>query len=94
MKLTDIVVDLKENAGNEENLSLNKTPSIGDTGDYITTSQAAKLLGVTASRVRQLIMDGKLKSHSPNKGRRDNLLKVSEVQSFKNSMSGKPGPQT
>lgn len=85
------IESLCENEGNAENKTLDKAPPPGDTGDLISTAQAAKILGVSQSRVRQLIMDGKLKAHNPVKGRRDNFLKVSDVRSYKKSGNHEPG---
>jgi excisionase family DNA binding protein len=65
-----------------ENSNMSKTPPPGKTGEFVTTAQAARVLKVTMSRVRQLIMDGQLKSYGPEKGRRDNLLKLSDVKLF------------
>lgn len=88
MKLVDIV----EAHGNQENQTLRQTPPSGDSGQFITTSQAARILGVTASRVRQFIMDGKLSvAASPSKGRRDTLLKLAAVRAFRKKMTHKPG---
>ena len=77
----------------DENDDMQKTPPPGDIGDWLTTAQAARILKVTMSRVRQFIMDGRLKSHSPVKGRRDNLLKKSDVLKFKDEdreITGRP----
>lgn len=74
--------NLFEGSSKDENSDMNKTPPPGKLGPYITTAQAAKELGVSMSRVRQFIMDGRLKSYSPEKGRRDNMLKLSEVKAF------------
>jgi len=46
---------------------------------YFTTVHAAQLLGVTPSRVRQLICEGRLKSE---KYGRDHLIKEEELQKF------------
>ena len=54
MKLTDIIV-LNEQPGNAENKSFKKAPPV--TGDTMSTAQAAKELGVTPSRIRQLKME-------------------------------------
>ena len=89
MKLSQIV----ETKQKDENDDMEKTPPPGDIGDWLTTAQAAKVLKVTMSRVRQFIMDGRLKSHSPVKGRRDNLLKRSDVLKFKDEyreITGRP----
>lgn len=83
-------------AKKDENSDLNKTPPPGKLGQFITTSQAARILKVTASRVRQFIMDGRLKSYSPEKGRRDNMLKLSEVRAFagkEREPTGRPSEQ-
>lgn len=71
MKLSDLIV-LKEN----------NVPADNDINPVITTSQAAKKLGVTPSRVRQLIGQGRLNANGPKKGRRDNMLKIDDVSSF------------
>jgi len=34
-----------------------------NTNEWLTTAQAAKILGVTAARVRQLIREGTVKAH-------------------------------
>lgn len=70
-------------AGNPDKDEKDKeTPAAGDLGQYITTKQAAEILGVDASRVRQFIMDGRLKAHNPVPGRRDNFLKRADVEAF------------
>lgn len=69
--------EISENKKNE-NSDLSKAPE-SDTGK-MTTAQAAKKLGVTMGRVRQMIMDDKLSADSPEKGRRDNLLSSKDVQ--------------
>lgn len=78
------LADLFENKSTQktENDDMHKTPAPGELGQYITTAQAARILKVTMSRVRQLIMDGQLKSYQPEKGRRDNMLKLSEVRAY------------
>lgn len=65
-----------------EDKDVDKAPPPGITGDKITTAQAAKILDVTMSRVRQMIADGDLKDYGPEKGRRDNLVSKSEVDSI------------
>ena len=82
MKLTDVI--LNEQPGNRENETFKKAPQPGDIGDIETTAQAAKELGVTPSRVRQMKAEGKFKTvKGPVEGRRDNLIKTSEVKSKK-----------
>lgn len=89
MKLSDIV--LTEQPGNKENETFKKAPPPGDVGDQVTTAQAAKELGVTPSRVRQMKADGQLKTaKGPVEGRRDNLIRTSEVKSKKENKRG-PG---
>ena len=91
MKLSDI---LTEQPGNKENETFKKAPPPGDVGDQITTAQAAKILGVTPSRVRQMKADGKLKTaKGPVEGRRDSLIRTSEVKSKKEKKHG-PGRPT
>jgi hypothetical protein len=90
MKL-DEIINLEEQAGNAENKTFKKAPPAGDVGEQQTTAQAAKELGVTPSRVRQMKMDGELKTvKGPVEGRRDNLIRTSEIKSKKESKRG-PG---
>jgi hypothetical protein len=90
MKLNDIIV-LNEQPGNKENETFKKAPPPGDVGDQETTAQAAKELGVTPSRVRQMKMEKKFKTvKGPVEGRRDNLIRTSEVKSKKENRRG-PG---
>ena len=53
-----------------------------------TTESAAKFLGVTASRVRQLIMEGRIKSE---KYGRDHLIQEPELLRFIASGKKKSG---
>jgi len=55
---------------------------------YITTSEAANLLGVSASRVRQLILEGRLNSVKIG---RDQLLIKSEVDDFASKPRARTG---
>lgn len=68
--------------GHSENDDMGKTPPPGATGDYISSAQAAKILDVSMSRVRQFVMDGRLKSYGPTKGQRDHWFKMSDVKQF------------
>lgn len=61
-----------------EDKNINDAPA--PDGNEISTAQAAKIMGVSMSRVRQYIQDGRLKSKHPEKGRRDNVLSRSEVE--------------
>lgn len=93
MKLSDIT-ELNEQSGNEENKTFRKAPPPGDVGDQMTTAQAAKELGVTPSRVRQMKMEKKFKSaKGPVEGRRDNLIRSSEVKSVKEKKNGPGRPE-
>lgn len=83
MKLSDLKL-MQE----DENDDLGKTPAPGDLGDFITTAQAAVILKVSQSRVRQLIMDKHLTAHHPVKGRRDNFLKRADVVELAKSGTG------
>lgn len=55
---------------------------------FLTTQQAAERLGVSDSRIRQLILDGKL---AAVKAGRDWLIKVSDVRLMEKRKT-KPGP--
>lgn len=63
-----------------ENDNMEDTPPPGKLGEYVTSAQAAKIMGVTMSRIRQFVMDGRLKSYGPEKGRRDHLFKIGDVK--------------
>jgi len=86
MKLNDIILENKK----DENKDLSRTPP--PDGGKMTTAQAAKKLGVTMGRVRQMIMNGQLDSDGPEKGRRDNLLSTKDVQGIakKKRKAGRP----
>lgn len=77
--------------GSNEDETVRKAPPPGKTGDLISSAQAAKILGVEMSRVRQLIGDGTLKSHQPEEGRRDHFLKKAEVEAHKSKEKDKGG---
>jgi hypothetical protein len=51
-------------------------------GDKINTAQVAQMCNCSMSRVRQFVMDGRLKSYSPVPGRRDNFFLKSDAQAF------------
>ena len=74
---------LEKDSRSREDRDIEKTPSPGNLGTYMTTAQAAVELGVSMSRIRQFIRDGRLKSENkPTKGQRDHLLKASQVRAF------------
>lgn len=79
MKLSEIRTDIVLES-DDENKDVAKAPAPGKLGEFITTKQAAKILKVSPSRVRQFIQDGRLKTYSPEIGRRDNMLKLSAVE--------------
>jgi excisionase family DNA binding protein len=96
MKLSELV-DLNDqpvvNESKNENKNLSKAPPSGDIAPLMTTAQAAKEIGVTQSRVRQFIMDGRLKAKKPKKGRRDNMLSADSVRKFakkERKITGRP----
>ncbi len=70
----------------DEDKDLDRAPPPGKTGEFITSAQAARLLKVSMSRIRQLVADGTLKSFQPEKGRRDHLLKRKDVQALRDEM--------
>lgn len=75
MKLHDLLENHKD-----ENRDINKAPPPSD--EWITTAQAAKILDVTMSRVRQMIMAGDITAKPPLKGRRDNLVSRKTIVSL------------
>lgn len=79
----------------DEDKDLDRAPPPGKTGEFISSAQAAKILDVTMSRIRQLVADGELQSYTPEKGRRDHLLKRKDVQALKNKMPdpGRPSKE-
>lgn len=48
-------------------------------GKYFTTEDAGKYLGVTPSRIRQFIIENRIKSEKIG---RDHLIKESELEDF------------
>jgi excisionase family DNA binding protein len=80
MKLSDLAPILTESE--DENKDVDKAPAPGDLGELITVKQAAKILGVSPSRVRQFIQDGRLTAKSPDVGQRDNMLNLQAVKKF------------
>lgn len=90
MKLEQIFEGKKKR---DEDDNLKQVPPPGELGEFITTAQAAKIIGVHRSRIRQFIMEKRLKTYAPEPGRRDNLLKLSEVEAFKTEdrdITGRP----
>ena len=86
MKLVDLMEVDREDQG--------KAPPVR-AGSTISTKQAADILDVSVSRVRQLKGSGKLKPQLDPKGRhgdRDIELDVKDVQQLKNNMPKKGRP--
>ena len=55
---------------------------------FYTTESAAEFLGVTPARIRQLIMEGRLKSE---KHGRDHLIQEVDLQEYTAGGKKKPG---
>jgi len=87
MKLEKIFEEIHSN----EAETVRKASAPGKLGGFITSAQAAKLLGVEMSRIRQLVGEGKLKSYKPEAGRRDHILKRSEVEKLRGKKKDKGG---
>lgn len=87
MKLNEL---LRINEGDESE-TVKKAPAPGKIGDLITSAQAAKILGVEMSRIRQLVGDEELKSYQPEEGRRDHFFKKAEVEAYKSKEKDKGG---
>lgn len=66
----------------DEKETVRDAPPAGDLGQYITSAQAARILNVSMSRVRQFVQEKRLKSYNPVPGRRDNLFKRADVEQF------------
>lgn len=76
------LIEKEDKDSNIENDTLDQTPKPSKEDKLWTTAKAAIRLGVTQSRVRQLVMDGKLKSESPDKGQRDHLFEPKEIEDY------------
>lgn len=88
MKLNTLI-NLEEGSNEEE--TVRKAPPSGKIGDLLTSAQAAKILGVEMSRIRQLVASGELKSHQPEEGRRDHFFKKSAIESHKSKEKDEGG---
>jgi len=55
--------------------------------NFLTTHQAAEKLGVTAGRIRQLIVEGRLPAVKMG---RDNFIKASDLRLVENRKVGRP----
>jgi len=58
--------------------------------EFLTTSEAAKKLGVSPGRVRQLVVDGRL---PVVKIGRDNLIRLADLELVKDRKTGRPSNQ-
>ena len=98
MKVEDLIeYDMSLLEVDDEAETVKRAPPPGELGQYITTAQAAKILGVGMARVRQFKMENRLKSYSPEPGRRDNFWKRSEIEAFKDKareITGRPEGST
>jgi len=74
---------LFESTKSDEADTVVRASAPGKLGDFVTSAQAAKILGVAMSRIRQLVGEKKLTSHKPEVGRRDHLFKKSQVENLK-----------
>lgn len=68
-----------------EEVSLKSVKPPGKMGDYVFTAQAAKILGVAAATVRQLVLDGVLESLPPEPGKREHMFLSSVVYAYKDA---------
>ena len=57
---------------------------------FLTTSEAAKKLGVSPGRVRQLVVDGRLPVVRIG---RDNLIRLADLELVKDRKTGRPSNQ-
>lgn len=77
------ILDLLEKATRaDDKIRVQNAPRT-DVDGFYSTSAAAKELGVTTGQVRQWILDGRMSAKKPTIGRRDHLIKKSEVARFK-----------
>ena len=90
MKVHNIIAILESKVSDEAD-TVRKAPPPGDLGQFITSAQAARILKVEMSRIRQLVADGKLKSYQPTEGRRDHMFKESEVRALAQRAKDKGG---
>lgn len=91
MKLNDIITEFFDS--NKEKQTIRNAPATGNTGDLITAAQAARILDVSTSRIRQMVGSGDLKSIPPAEGQRDHLFKISDVKAYKSKMKGAGRPE-
>ena len=79
---------LLEAIGNTENEKAKKAPPPGTngTGNLITSAQAANILGVTPSRIRQMVAAKEIRSYGSGK---DHLFKLAEVRQLAKTLKDK-----
>jgi excisionase family DNA binding protein len=58
--------------------------------DYLTTNEAARILGLTDTRIRQLILSGKLPS---KKFGRDHMINREDLSLIENRKNGRPSKE-
>ena len=64
-----------------------RPPAPGSLGDLYTTKQVAEMLGVTAYRVRQLKMEGRIRPvEGPVPGHQESLYSAKEVEKVKREL--------
>lgn len=64
-----------------------KPPVPGSLGDLYTTKQAAEMIGVEPSRIRQLKMEGRIKPvEGPVPGHQESLYSAKEVERAKKAL--------
>lgn len=86
MKLNDFLLEVDDE-------DKGKAPPVTG-GRFISTKQAAGILGRTVSRIRQLIRDKILKPIvKPRVGDRDHEISLKDVQALKNNMPKKGRPE-
>ena len=91
MKISELYNILNESKNEDETPNDAPPPS----GSLISTAQAAKILGVSMSRIRQYKQDGVLTPESgPEPGSRDKWWKMKDIQSLKDKQEDGELPRT
>ena|ERR1700757_516385 len=76
------IEDLLESETEKKTPDNAPSPNADLGGDKVNTAQVAQMCNCSMSRVRQFVMDGRLKAFSPVPGRRDNFFVKSDAQAF------------
>lgn len=87
MRLEDLLLEKKS----DEAKTVKHVKPPGSMGEFITSAQAAKILGVSMSRIRQLVGDGTLRARKPEHGRRDHIFRMADVNAVKTKEKDKGG---